>query len=72
MRRRGIKSRYAMRKHGCEASPKFMQADERAYVLSSGVEDVEMAVETDDDEEDAVLDELGGEYLVLLEKTPYH
>ena len=36
------------------------QADERAYVTSANVEDVEMAVETDEDEEDAVLDELGG------------
>jgi hypothetical protein len=45
----------------CEARPKYLQVDERAYVLSSGVEDVEMAAETDDDEEEAVLDELGGE-----------
>ena len=61
MRHRGIKSRYATRKYDCEARPKYLQADERAYVLSSGVEDVEMAAETDEDEEDAVLDELGGE-----------
>jgi hypothetical protein len=54
-----------------EARAKFMQADERAYVLSSGVEDVEMAVETDDDEEDAVLDELGGEYLACSRKFYY-
>ena len=47
----------------CEPCSKCMQADERTYVLSSGVEDIEMAVETDEDEEDAVLDELGGEYL---------
>ena len=37
------------------------QTDERAYVLNANVEDVEMAVETDEDEEEAVLDELGGE-----------
>ena len=49
-----------------------MQADERAYVLRSGVEDIEMAVETDDDEEDAVLDELGGEYLACSSKLLYH
>jgi hypothetical protein len=38
-----------------------LQADERAYVINADVEDVEMTVETDDDEEEAVLDELGGE-----------
>jgi hypothetical protein len=37
------------------------QAEERAYVTNANVEDVEMAVETDEDEEEAVLDELGGE-----------
>jgi len=37
------------------------QADERAYVINADVEDVEMSVETDEDEEEAVLDELGGE-----------
>jgi len=30
-------------------------------VINADVEDVEMSVETDEDEEDAVLDELGGE-----------
>jgi hypothetical protein len=30
-------------------------------VINADVEDVEMAVETDEDEEEAVLDELGGE-----------
>jgi hypothetical protein len=38
-----------------------LQADERAYVINADVEDVEMTVETDEDEEEAVLDELGGE-----------
>lgn len=37
------------------------QADERAYVINANVEDVEMADETDEDEEETVLDELGGE-----------
>jgi hypothetical protein len=40
----------------------FLQADERAYVINANVEDVEMAVETDEDEEEAVLDELGGKH----------
>jgi hypothetical protein len=39
----------------------ILQADERAYVINANVEDVEMAVKTDEDEEEAVLDELGGE-----------
>lgn len=39
-----------------------LQADERAYVINADVEDIEMTVETDEDEEEAVLDELGGEY----------
>ena len=39
-----------------------LQADERAYVFNADVEDIEMAVETDEDEEEAVLDELGGEF----------
>jgi len=39
----------------------FFQADEWAYVINANVEDVEMAVETDEDEEEAVLDELGDE-----------
>jgi hypothetical protein len=30
-------------------------------VINADVEDVEMSVETDEDEEEAVLDELGGE-----------
>jgi len=30
-------------------------------VINADVEDVEMSVDTDEDEEDAVLDELGGE-----------
>jgi VID27 PH-like domain len=47
-------SRYGTRPHP-------LQENEQAYVLSANVEDVEMAVETDDDEEEAVLDELGGE-----------
>ncbi|KAI0304103.1 VID27 cytoplasmic protein-domain-containing protein [Russula brevipes] len=34
---------------------------ERAYVFNADVEDVEMSVETDEDEEEAVLDELGDE-----------
>ena len=38
----------------------FPQADDREYVINADVEDVEMSVETDEDEEDAVLDELGG------------
>ncbi|KAI0254692.1 VID27 cytoplasmic protein [Lactifluus subvellereus] len=38
-----------------------VKGDERAYVLNANVEDVEMAVETDEDEEEAVLDELGDE-----------
>jgi hypothetical protein len=38
-----------------------VKADERAYVINADVEDVEMTVETDDDEEEAVLDELGDE-----------
>ncbi|KAI0307163.1 VID27 cytoplasmic protein [Multifurca ochricompacta] len=38
-----------------------VKADEKVYVLNSNVEDVEMTVETDDDEEEAVLDELGDE-----------
>ena len=38
-----------------------LQTDERAYVINANVEDVEMGVETDEDEEEAVLDELGGE-----------
>ncbi|KAI9508944.1 VID27 cytoplasmic protein-domain-containing protein [Russula earlei] len=38
-----------------------VKADDRAYVINANVEDVEMAVETDEDEEDAVLDELGDE-----------
>ncbi|KAI9467015.1 VID27 cytoplasmic protein-domain-containing protein [Lactarius psammicola] len=44
-----------------ETSWDKVKADERTYVLSSGVEDVEMGVETDEDEEEAVLDELGDE-----------
>jgi hypothetical protein len=44
-----------------ETRPYLSQGDEQAYVFSANVEDVEMAVETDDDEEEAVLDELGGE-----------
>lgn len=39
-----------------------MQADDRAYVFNADVEDIEMAVETDEDEEEAVLDELGGKF----------
>jgi hypothetical protein len=31
-------------------------------VINADVEDVEMSVETDEDEEEAVLDELGGEH----------
>ena len=51
-----------------------LQADERAYVINADVEDVEMIVETDEDEEEAVLDELGGEchdssWLSLLTTT---
>ena len=42
-------------------TPIVSQTDERAYVFNANVEDVEMAVETDEDEEEAVLDELGGE-----------
>jgi VID27 PH-like domain len=37
-----------------------LQGDDQEYVLNANVEDVEMAVETDEDEEEAVLDELGG------------
>jgi hypothetical protein len=37
------------------------QADDRAYVINADVEDVEMSVETDEEEEEFVLDELGGE-----------
>lgn len=38
----------------------YSQADEKAYVMSSNVEDVEMQdVEDESDEEDAVEDELG-------------
>ncbi|KAH9006819.1 VID27 cytoplasmic protein [Lactarius hatsudake] len=44
-----------------ETSWDKVKTEERAYVLSSGVEDVEMGVETDEDEEEAVLDELGDE-----------
>lgn len=39
-----------------------LQADDRAYVFNADVEDIEMAVETDEDEEEAVLDELGGKF----------
>ncbi|KAF8505772.1 VID27 cytoplasmic protein [Russula emetica] len=38
-----------------------VKADDRAYVINADVEDVEMSVETDEDEEEAVLDELGDE-----------
>lgn len=49
-------------KYSCLAdAPIVSQTDDRAYVLNANVEDVEMAVETDEDEEEAVLDELGGE-----------
>jgi hypothetical protein len=45
----------------CGTRSYYSQGDERTYVLNANVEDVEMAVETDDEEEEAVLDELGGE-----------
>ncbi|KAI0284219.1 VID27 cytoplasmic protein [Russula aff. rugulosa BPL654] len=38
-----------------------VKPDDRAYVINADVEDVEMSVETDEDEEEAVLDELGDE-----------
>ncbi|KAI0005015.1 VID27 cytoplasmic protein [Russula compacta] len=44
-----------------QASWDKVKADERAYVISANVDDIEMTVETDEDEEEAVLDELGDE-----------
>jgi hypothetical protein len=40
-------------------------------VINADVEDVEMSVETDEDEEEAVLDELGGESNARTYHYPY-